>query len=466
MAAPPPHGGVRVLRTEHVTPPASALSEDRAVPLTFLDATWLHAKPVERVFFYRLVSVSGADGVDGMLSKLADSLSQALGTFYPLAGRIRLKPGETNRYELFSQPGDGVAFTVAEQDGVSIEELATDVEREVAKIVPLVPALPEGGAVLAVQATILLPAPAGLALGITMHHAACDGTSSTHFLHTWAAACAAAEVSPEPPVIDRSFIIDRKDLHDVFARPIDRAVKKRFNPTDAIERLIATYTLSKEHLQSIKDIVTGEAARRGVPPPRCTSTVAAYGVMWMCHLRATQATGEPDPPNGGHAYFLFLTDHRGRLEPRVPSRYFGNCLGPCRASMPKNGAAIATVTDGLFTACSAVAVAVDEAVRREPGYWEGWPERIVEACRNGAPFTVAGSPRFRVYGVDFGFGKPAKVEIVSVARTGAMSVAEGRGGSDSIEVGIALPPDGMDSFRRCFDHVIACLAPSRQNDVI
>uniref|UniRef100_J3LCX2 Uncharacterized protein n=1 Tax=Oryza brachyantha TaxID=4533 RepID=J3LCX2_ORYBR len=219
MAAPPPHGGVRVLRTEHVTPPASALSEDRAVPLTFLDATWLHAKPVERVFFYRLVSVSGADGVDGMLSKLADSLSQALGTFYPLAGRIRLKPGETNRYELFSQPGDGVAFTVAEQDGVSIEELATDVEREVAKIVPLVPALPEGGAVLAVQATILLPAPAGLALGITMHHAACDGTSSTHFLHTWAAACAAAEVSPEPPVIDRSFIIDRKDLHDVFARP-------------------------------------------------------------------------------------------------------------------------------------------------------------------------------------------------------------------------------------------------------
>uniref|UniRef100_J3LCW9 Uncharacterized protein n=1 Tax=Oryza brachyantha TaxID=4533 RepID=J3LCW9_ORYBR len=244
MAAPPPHGGFRVLRTEHVTPSASggrALSGHHAVPLTFLDAKWLHFNPVERVFFYRLVSGSGADDVDGMLSKLADSLSQALRTFYPLAGRIRLTPGETNRY-------------------------------------------------------------------------------------------------------------------------------------------------------------------------------------------------------------------------------FGNCLGPCRASMPKNGAAIDTVTDGGLRAWCAVGPALDQAVRREPGYWERWPERIIEACRDGAPFTVAGSPRFRVYGVDFGFGRPAKVEVVSVAKTGAMSVAGGRGCAGGIEVGIALPPDAMDSFRRCLDNVIACL--SRQNDVI
>ncbi|KAF2944834.1 hypothetical protein DAI22_02g172200 [Oryza sativa Japonica Group] len=459
MAAPPhDHGGrLRVLRTEHVTPSstgddADALSE-RALPLTYLDAKWLHFKPVERLFLYRLAP--GA-AVHGVLSHLADSLSRALRAFYPLAGRIRLAPGKTDRYELFYQPGDAVAFTVAEHDGAGVDELATDDPREVATITPLVPALPRGGAVLAVQATVLLglrpAAPRVLALGVTVHHAACDGASSTHFLHTWAAsACAAGgNVPPEPPVMDHSFIVDRKDIHDLFAAP---RAQKGFDSPDAMDRLVATYALSSAQLQSIKDAVAGEAARRGVvPPPRCT-----YGVMWLCHLRATHGHnndgGHDD--GGGRAYFLFVTDHRRRMEGRVPSRYFGNCVGPCYASMPRMAAATATVTDGVFTACSAVAAAIDEAVHGETGYWERYPERIVEARRDGAPFSVAGSPRFRVYDVDFGFGTPAKVEIASVAKTGAMSVAEGRGGSGGIEVGIALPPEHMGRFRMYLADVIA-----------
>uniref|UniRef100_A0A0E0JZV5 Uncharacterized protein n=1 Tax=Oryza punctata TaxID=4537 RepID=A0A0E0JZV5_ORYPU len=240
----------------------------------------------------------------------------------------------TDQYELFYQPGDAVAFTVTEHDGArGVDELATEDPREVAKIVPLVPALRQGGAVLAVQATVLLPlAPHGLALGATVHHAAYDGASSTHFLHTWVAVCAARKVPPELPVMDRSFIVDREDMHDFFTAP---RAQKGFDSPDAMDRLVATYALLAAHLQSIKDTIVGEAARRGiVPPPRCTSIVATYGVMWLCHLRATQGNN-----NGGHddddgrAYFLFVTDHRRWMKPRIPSRYFGNCVGPCYASM-------------------------------------------------------------------------------------------------------------------------------------
>ncbi|EAZ23071.1 hypothetical protein OsJ_06765 [Oryza sativa Japonica Group] len=407
MAAPPhDHGGrLRVLRTEHVTPSstgddADALSE-RALPLKPVE-------PVERLFLYRLAP--GA-AVHGVLSHLADSLSRALRAFYPLAGRIRLAPGKTDRYELFYQPGDAVAFTVAEHDGAGVDELATDDPREVATIAPLVPALPRGGAVLAVQATVLLglrpAAPRVLALGVTVHHAACDGASSTHFLHTWAAsACAAAGKSAE---------------HQGRRSPARR------NAAASSRRLGAR------------------------PSSRRTASCG------LCHLRATHGHnndgGHDD--GGGRAYFLFVTDHRRRMEGRVPSRYFGNCVGPCYASMPRKAAATATVTDGVFTACSAVVGAIDEAVHGETGYWERYPERIVEARRDGAPFSVAGSPRFRVYDVDFGFGTPAKVEIASVAKTGAMSVAEGRGGSGGIEVGIALPPEHMGRFRTYLADVIA-----------
>jgi hypothetical protein len=93
--------------------------------------------------------------------------------------------------------------------------------------------------------------------------------------------------------------------------------------------------------------------------------------------------------------------------------------------------------DGLFAACAAIATAVDEGTRYDQGYWDRCREHRAEVTT--WPLSVAGSPRFRMYNVDFGFGSPAKVEIVSVAKTGAMSVAEGRGGCSGgieIEVGI------------------------------
>ncbi|XP_020150580.1 malonyl-coenzyme A:anthocyanin 3-O-glucoside-6''-O-malonyltransferase [Aegilops tauschii subsp. strangulata] len=447
----------RVLRTSLVAPsPAGAALHERSLPLTYLDALWLHATPVERVFFY-------PDATSDVLSNLTDSLSNALAAFYPLAGRLRLTPGAHNRYELHCQPGDGVTFTVAEYHHVGFDELATDDPTEVAKIVPLVPPLPEGGAVLAVQATVLR---GGLAIGVTIHHAACDGVSSTHFLRTWAwaaAPCSGAS-APEPPFVDRSIIRARDDLYDAFTAPRlssndDDGGNGKPPNSPVVQQLLATFTLSKEHLQSIKEAVAGEAERRGGPPPRATSIIAAFGFIWQCYIRAKAGTdGKAASPCGGRAYFLLPADHRTRLEPPVPDEYLGNCLGPCIASAPRKDVAAAGA-DGLFTACAAIATAIDGVVRGGAAYWDGWMERIIEAYSAGdLPLTVAGSPRFRVYDTDFGFGRPAKVDVVSVARTGAMSVAEARSGGGGVEVGISLPAGAMERFNECFADAVACLS--------
>uniref|UniRef100_A0A0E0NEZ0 Uncharacterized protein n=1 Tax=Oryza rufipogon TaxID=4529 RepID=A0A0E0NEZ0_ORYRU len=404
MAAPPPRargGSFRVLRTARVAPSSPdgvPMLVERAVPLTFLDAIWLPTPPVDRVFFYRL----GADddGVDAVLSRLADSLSRALH-------------------------------------------------------------LPDGGAVLAVQATVLPPARRGLALGVTVHHAACDGSSSTHFLHTWAAACAGAAVLPKPPVIDRTFIREREDLYDYMVSRTEESDKFR-SPDVADSKLLATFTLSGEILQSIKDRVAGVAARRGKsPPPRCTSVVATFAIVWQCHIRAALGDVEADNKHHGRAHFIFPTDHRERMEPRVPDKYLGNCVGPCFASAPKEEIAAADAEDGLYTTCAAIAAAVDEGTRYDPDYWKRCMEHVGGmSASDGPPLAVAGSPRFRVYDVDFGFGRPAKVDVVSVAKTGAISVAEGRRGG--IEVGVGLPPERMERFRRCFADAVAWLSsPSR-----
>jgi hypothetical protein len=115
---------------------------------------------------------------------------------------------------------------------------------------------------------------------------------------------------------------------------------------------------------------------------------------------------------------------------------------------------------GLFVACTAVAAAIEEAIGGigSPEKIELWIERFKEAAMAGTGMlSVAGSPRFRVYDVDLGFGRPAKVDIVSVARTGAMALAEGRSSGVVMEVGISLPAAGMQRFQKCFQEAIAWL---------
>ncbi|GMN36566.1 hypothetical protein TIFTF001_042463 [Ficus carica] len=77
--------------------------------------------------------------------------------------------------------------------------------------------------------------------------------------------------------------------------------------------------------------------------------------------------------------------------------------------------------------------------------------KLTRAFKEGVGGTgVAGSPRFGVYEVDFGWGKPEKVEIVSVERTGAMALVESRDGSGGIEIGLVLKKHKMDVFSSLF----------------
>uniref|UniRef100_A0A453CWM6 Uncharacterized protein n=3 Tax=Triticinae TaxID=1648030 RepID=A0A453CWM6_AEGTS len=420
-----------------------------SLPFTFFDVRWLRRPPVQRLFLYRLEH-HHHHTVQQLILGLKASLSKALTLFYPLAGHVRLAPN-TNRYELFYQPGDGVAFTVAEYD-TDVDDLARSSDGEpvqVASLAPLVPTLPNGRAVLALQATGLLGG-RGLALGVTMHHSAGDGASSTHFLHTWAAVCNGAVEMPPPPVIDRTLIADPRGLYDIYCKEMptdDGEIELVTSSVSSVpdDQLVATFTLPQELLSGIKDTLARDAARHAAPPLRCSSMLAAYSFIWSCYCRAQQEQNQTKT-----TYFLFAVDHRARLKPPVPATYFGNCINPAVAAARHDELAAAG-TGGLFTAFMAIASALEEEVgERSHERWDGCIERARGAMKAGAMFVV-GSPRFRVYDINFGFGRPAKVVAVSAAKTGTMPMADAPNGVAGIEVGVSFPAGGMEHFRHCFD---------------
>ncbi|XP_065870735.1 malonyl-CoA:anthocyanidin 5-O-glucoside-6''-O-malonyltransferase-like [Euphorbia lathyris] len=78
-----------------------------------------------------------------------------------------------------------------------------------------------------------------------------------------------------------------------------------------------------------------------------------------------------------------------------------------------------------------------------------------EAFRKMDPTTtevigVAGSPRFGVYDIDFGWEKPIKVEVTSIDRSTSISMAEIRDGNGGVELGVVLKKDEMVIFDSLF----------------
>ncbi|CAL9224287.1 unnamed protein product [Arabidopsis halleri] len=59
---------------------------------------------------------------------------------------------------------------------------------------------------------------------------------------------------------------------------------------------------------------------------------------------------------------------------------------------------------------------------------------------------ASGSTRFGVYGLDFGWGKPDKVVIVSISQGNGISMADSRDQNGGVEIGFSLKKQEMDTL--------------------
>ncbi|KAI8031441.1 Malonyl-CoA:anthocyanidin 5-O-glucoside-6''-O-malonyltransferase [Camellia lanceoleosa] len=65
-------------------------------------------------------------------------------------------------------------------------------------------------------------------------------------------------------------------------------------------------------------------------------------------------------------------------------------------------------------------------------------------------FTIGGSPRFELYKTDFGWGRPRKVEMTSIDKSGAFSLSDCRDGNGGLEIGIVLKKHETEDFASLF----------------
>ncbi|KAM0949651.1 putative anthocyanin 5-(6'''-hydroxycinnamoyltransferase) [Dioscorea sansibarensis] len=421
----------QVLQTCKVSPPPFAGNGTTpALPSTFFDLIFMHFHPVQRVFFYDFPH-SSHHFISSELPSLKHSLSLTLSRFYPLAGCLLMHAG--GKPELVFSDGDSVTVTIAVSSD-DFHELSSDHAREIERFHALLPELLEKQ-VLAIQITIFPNT--GITIGTTMHHGVGDGATYTHFMKTWSAVHRFGELAGFsmmlPPFLDRSKVRDDRGLERLFMEELEE-----LNGGDGLEKwdlhgcndlVLATFVFGRERLEKMKKKTV----------LNCSVSALVCGYMWSCLVKARKETSKT------MVHFGFVTGCRARIEPALPTNYFGNCLGICCVEAERSQV---VDEERLFAAD-----AIWEVIKGlEEGVMQGadqWVRNVYKYASRRA-LTVAGSPKLGVYEVGFGWGKPKKVEIVSIERTGAVSLTESRDGEGGIEAGLALPRHEMEEFVSCF----------------
>ncbi|KAH7845718.1 hypothetical protein Vadar_005166 [Vaccinium darrowii] len=443
---------VKVLDVCRVAPmPHSPnLTTQTSLPLTFFDIFWLRLRPSQRLFFYEF-PVSKAELRDTILPKLKLSLSVTLQQYLPLAGNLTW-PLDSDKPIVQYNEGDAVSLTVGESEE-DFYHLSGNGFREAEKFHHYLPCLLASKTkvpALALQVTLFPNA--GFSIGHTAHHPVFDGKSITMFMHSWASICTRggdSTLTPElTPFYDRTIVNDPSDIEKAYLNgwlahngPNNRSLEiwESRSPPDA---MLGTFQLTQANIESIKKWVKAKWQEKHTEKPSFhpTTFVITSAYTWVCLVKTRKPTTEK-------VYLYISVDCRARLEPPLPSTYFGNCTtgyiideDPNKL-MEEDGVAIAALA-----ICEAIGGFHDGVLK---GAKQLIPNLLSIRKEGGFLISIASSPRFKVYEIDFGWGRPKKVEMV-IENSGALSLSDSRDGNGGVEIGVVLEKHETEEFASLF----------------
>lgn len=424
---------MKITNKSHVKP-NKTLGRKECQLVTF-DLPYLAFYYNQKLLFYK-----GSDFED-MVRKLKDGLGVVLEEFHQLAGKLGKDEDGVFGVE-YDDEMDGVEVLEAVADDIGLADL-TDAEGTtmLKDLVPYHGILNLEGIqrpLLAVQVTKLRD---GIVLGCAFNHAVLDGTSTWHFMSSWAEICRGADTISVPPFLDRTKARNTRvklelptsqDPHDA---PSNGDAKLAPQLTERIFRF------SEAAIDKIKSTINENPPSDGLKP---FSTFQALSVHIWRHVSHARKLKPED-----YTVFTVFADCRKRVDPPMPDSYFGNLIqaiftvtaaGLLEANPPEFGA-------GLIQ--SAINAHNAKAIDERNKEWESAPKIFQFKDAGINCVAVGSSPRFKVYDVDFGWGKPESVRSGSNNRfDGMVYLYQGKGGGRSIDVEISLEGSAMEELEK------------------
>lgn len=440
--------GMTVVEETAISPPSGSVPST-IIPLTTFDLMSYPYPPVERLFLYSIQSCSESVFLETHVPTLKHSLSLTLRRFFPFAGKLLpIDPaGSSSNSVLSYTEGDGVDFTVAKSDR-DFDDLLGHHPRKVKTFAGLVPKL--NGGVLAIQVTLFPNS--GIGVGVIYHHGAADGLSSMHFVKTWAAFSRLGATAVEPIELDVELpCIERNKFPEPpgFAESLEESKagfkgkmindegfrKKFFDSRAGSDSVRATFVVTRVQLENLRRKLVSNAS--SPPTIYLSGFTLTTAVLWRCMVSLYDDDHDDKNEFVG---FNLLSNYRSQQNSMFPTNYFGNCIIPGIVKMRRDEL---LGEDGLVKA----AVAINEAI-----HIMKTKMKVVDYSNISLIFSIAGAPMLGVYQVDFGWGRPRKVEVMSIKNALCAALAENREDDDGgLEIGgVFLSGDQFHEFNKLF----------------
>ncbi|XP_021765465.1 uncharacterized acetyltransferase At3g50280-like [Chenopodium quinoa] len=394
--------------------------------------------------------------VDG----LKECLSLTLVHFYPLAGQLVLEVDEDKhecRIYVDCNKGPGARFIHAAL-GVTVSDILSP------KDVPLVvqslfnlneEALNYDGhtkPLLSVQVTELLD---GVFISCSINHCITDGTSYWHFWNKWSEIHRVNDNNNQICESRRLPIIHNRWFPNGYSPPIALPFTHRdefIRKFEAPQLRYRFFHFSSKSIATLKAKAIYESNNNKI-----SSFQALCAFVWRPMVRANRLPHDQVIHNG------LLANTRHRLDPPLPEYYFGNSI----KSISTSTTAGELLENNLGWAASllhhGVANLNDKLVRDSINEWLQSPYCLHHAkLYNYNTTTIERSPRFDMYGNEFGLGKAVAVRSGYANKAiGVVYACPGHEGGGAVDLEICLPPDSMNALESdqefmAFENIYMC----------
>nr|TKV93949.1 hypothetical protein SEVIR_9G263500v2 [Setaria viridis] len=162
-------------------------------------------------------------------------------------------------------------------------------------------------------------------------------------------------------------------------------------------------------------------------------------------LVARDAAGAAAVTRLQEVMFRASANNRARLRPPLPAGYFGNAIGAVSTEVVRASELLARGHGWAAAAVGrAVAAHTDAGVRARAAAWAVEPGLSAFRLFDPNCMFISSSPRFDMYGCDFGWGKPLAARSGKANKyDGKVSLFPGREGGGSIDAEVVLAPEHM-----------------------
>ncbi|XP_026387792.1 uncharacterized acetyltransferase At3g50280-like [Papaver somniferum] len=426
--------------------------------LTPWDLTMFNAHYIQKGLLFKRPSPSLEDPnpTETFIDQLKHSLSITLTHFYPLSGRLVTRQQQDPPfYAIYLDCSDdsvGAEFIHAAVD-LNMMDILTPiyVPRIIQSFFALEGAINHDGhtePLLVVQVTELLD---GIFIGCSFNHVVGDGTAYWKFFNSFAEICRKLRKSikeagdyhhfdcsiSHPPITKRLFLEAYQDTPLINLPFSDhKEFISRYQQPPLRERM---FHFTAQSIAKLKAKANEECTVKDI---QISSFQALSAFVWKSITRARNF------PSNRKTKCTLAINNRLRLKPPLSDDYFGNNIHvvfgtTTSGELLKNGIGWAALL-----LHQAIKEHNNEKIRKSVDEWMKKPLIFQVADVIDASSVLMGSsPRFDMYGCDFGLGKAVAARSGYANKfDGKVSSYPGLTGTGSVMLEVCLPPESMSAL--------------------